>query len=85
MADYEISDHARARMAERGVDPSWVDLVMSQPSRMWPDPSLPDRENRARRIPAFGNRVLRVVVTASEPHRVITAFFDRALINDPDL
>jgi hypothetical protein len=73
-----MTQHARRRIAERGIDVAWIERTVALPMRMGPCPNHPDRTRAWRRIPERGNRVLRVVfVRAGADHRVITATFDR--------
>jgi hypothetical protein len=85
VVDYTLSRHAEQVLAARRIAEEWVELTVRRPTRTEPDKEDPALEHRLRRIPAFGNRVLRVVVTQATPPRVVTAYFDRALRNDPAL
>jgi hypothetical protein len=69
-------------LAARRIEDDWVELTVRRPTRTEPDKEDPALEHRLRRIPAFRNRVLRVVVTEDTPPRVVTAYFDRVLKND---
>lgn len=82
---FTLSKHAHTVMRERSIEEAWVESVVRGPSRCEPDEVDPALEHRLRRIEAFGNRVLRVVVTREEPPHVVTAFFDRSLRGDPSL
>jgi hypothetical protein len=72
-------------MRERNIEEAWVESAVRRPSRREPDAADNALEHRLRRIEAFGNRVLRVVVTWDEPPHVVTAFFDRSFRGDPSL
>jgi hypothetical protein len=53
---------------------------LAAPELVLPDPDDAAVERRFRRIPEFGNRVLRVAVnTAVEPNRVVSVFLDRQM------
>lgn len=70
--------HARHVMAERGVEPEWVERTLAAPEADEPDPADPDLRRAFRSIPERDHRVLRVVYSReAEDFRVITAFFDR--------
>jgi len=72
-------------LEERGIKLDWLDFAMQDPSIVEPDPVDSELEHRLRRIPEFGNRILRVVVKHGDPPLVVTAFFDRSRRNDPRL
>ena len=72
-----LSKHAADEMARRGIVPAYIETVLAQPEWTQADPQ-PGLTRSFRRIPAFGNRYLRVV------HRpdgadvlIITAHWDR--------
>lgn len=76
--DFELSAHAREVMEHRRIEVTWGARVVRSPERMHADRVVPDLEHHLARIPEFGNRVLRVIVsTRFDPPSVITAFFDR--------
>ena len=73
----EYTGHAIQVMAERGILAEWVELAVTEPSLRVPDPNDPALERFFRRIPAHGDRALRVVVdTRVAPWRVVSVFFD---------
>lgn len=76
--EFELSFHARTMLAERSIEEEWLWLALRQP-----DEVIDAGEGKlhyVRSIPAFGNRMLRVIVnTHSSPSRVVTLYFDRAL------
>ena len=77
---YEITKHAKKVMEERGILDDWVERTFSSPELTRPDPKDAQVEQRFRRIPEFGGRILRVVVNkAVEPKRILSVFFDRAM------
>ncbi|MCH8030886.1 MAG: DUF4258 domain-containing protein [Bacteroidetes bacterium] len=85
MNGYTLSRHAEHMLEERGIKLDWLDFAMQDPSIVEPDPVDSELEHRLRRIPEFGNRILRVVVKHGDPPLVVTAFFDRSRRNDPKL
>jgi hypothetical protein len=78
--NYEMTKHARKALEERDVLIEWLERTLSAPELVLPDPDEATVERHYRRIPEFGNRVLRVAVnTAVEPRRVVSVFFDRTM------
>lgn len=76
--NYELTKHARKALEERGIQIEWVEKTLFAPECVLPDPADPTVERYIRRIPEFGERVLRVAMnTAVEPNRVVSVFFDR--------
>ncbi len=84
-AAFTLSKHARTVLQERGIEEGWVEATILRPTRREDDVADPALEHRLCRIEAFGNRVLRVIVTRGEPPHIVTAFFDRSLKGDPSL
>ncbi len=77
---YTLSQHASEVLAERGIRLDWLEQTLDTPQLREPDPDDPQIERRYLRIPAYGDRVLRVVVNVSvEPERVVSVFFDRGM------
>jgi hypothetical protein len=77
--NYELTQHARKVMAERGIALEWMERTLNGPQWELPDPTDPEIRRRFRRIPEFGDRVLRVAVnTTVTPVRVVSVFFDRS-------
>ncbi|OGO05884.1 MAG: hypothetical protein A2Y60_04635 [Chloroflexi bacterium RBG_13_54_9] len=74
----QLTAHAREMLQERGIAMVWVERTLESPSQV---------ENRddgtvhyLSPIPAFGGRILRVVVNPEhDPPQVITVFFDRRM------
>ena len=67
-------------MAERQIAVEWIERTLESPELIVPDPNDPAVERRFRRIPEFGDRVLRVAVNRTvEPQRVVSVFFDRKM------
>lgn len=82
MLKFILSAHAQTVIAERSIDPEWIERVLAKPERIANDESDPVLRHAIGRIPEYGNRVLRVVYNGSvEPVRVVTAYFDRTLRN----
>ena len=77
---YELTRHARDVMRERKIRLEWLEKAFLSPELIEPGESNPLQEKRFRRIPEFGNRVLRVAVnTEFVPVRIVSVFFDRAM------
>jgi Domain of unknown function (DUF4258) len=78
--NYELTKHAQKALEERGIQIEWMERTLSAPECVLPDPADTAVERYFRRIPEFGERVLRVAVnTAVEPNRVVSVFFDRTM------
>ena len=78
--NYELTQHARKVLEERGIQVEWMERTLSAPECVLPDLDDPEVERLFRRIPEFGGRVLRVAVnTAVAPNRVVSVFFDRTM------
>ena len=76
----EYTRHAAHAMAERRIPENWVEAAVTEPSLRTPDPNDPEVERFFRRIPEYGDRVLRVAVnTGVTPWRVVSVFFDRSM------
>ena len=77
---FELTKHAKKVLAEREIPLEWMERTLVEPELRQPDPDDAAVERRFRRIPEFGNRVLRVSInTAVEPNRVVSVFFDRQM------
>lgn len=82
--DYELTQHARHVLHERGIRIEWLERTLTAPERVLPDPSDPSVERRFRAIPECGGRVLRVAVNVTvTPQRVVSVFFDRTQKGKP--
>ena len=80
MRSLEYTRHALYAMAERRIPDEWVELAVTEPALRMGDPNDPDVERFFRPFPAYGGRMLRVVVnTRAVPWRVVSAFFDRSM------
>lgn len=76
--NYEITHHARKVLEERGIPLEWMERAFAEPEQIFPDPEDAQVERRFRRIPEFGDRVLRVAVNVTvDPERIVSVFFDR--------
>ena len=76
----EYTRHAHRVMEERLILVDWVESAVSEPTLRTLDPIDSEVERFFRRIPAHGNRVLRVAVnTRVAPWRVVSVFFDRSM------
>ncbi len=74
----EDTTHFNNMLEERGISRKWVDVTLGNPDK------IEDHEDGTRhylkQIPDYGNRWLRIVANvASEPNKMVTAFFDRRL------
>jgi hypothetical protein len=82
--NYELTQHARQVLAERAIAIEWMERTLDNPQWISPDPGDPKVERYFRRIPEFGDRVLRVAVNTSVvPNRVVSVFFDRTQKGNP--
>ena len=71
------TEHAVLRMAKRAIEPEWSERVLRNPDLRVDDESDPELEHCVAKVPELPNRVLRVIVSKSEPRRVITLYPDR--------
>lgn len=70
--------HARQVMAERELEPEWVERTVHRPEWREADPRDPGVERRFRTVPERENRVLRVACVESHAEvRILSAFLDR--------
>ena len=75
---YELTIRAATVMAEREIDAAWLELALIRPERTEADRFDASLVHALRRIPEYGDRVLRVVYNPSHnPPRVVTMHFDR--------
>jgi hypothetical protein len=81
----EITRHAAERLDRRRIALAWVEETLRCPEWTEADPGDPALMRAFRRIAAMENRVLRVVFSrpGADVYRVITAFFDRDALWDP--
>lgn len=74
---YKLSDHAKQRMRERGIQEEWVARVLKSPYRLLKDQLHPLRMNASGFIYEKGNKVLCVVYDDSvDPWAVVTVYFE---------
>ena len=66
-------------MAKRQLQQEWIEQAIAKPSRIEPDEHDPELEHRLASVPELANRVLRVIVSRSEPRRVVTVHLDRKM------
>ena len=77
--EIHFTDNALQRMAKRAIEPEWVERVIQNPDLRLDDDNDPELEHRLAKVPELANRVLRVIVSKSEPKRVVTLYPDRNL------
>lgn len=80
MIQYRLTQHARLVIAERGINPSWIEHVLEKP--LWTERDRTDNElgHALGRIPGYGDRVLRVIYNdTATPWLIVTAYFDRSM------
>jgi hypothetical protein len=78
--EYELSDHAARRIAERNIERRWIEMTLDEPDRQEPDPIDPSAKHAFKQIAEMDDRVLRVVYnTTATPVRIISAYFDRRM------
>lgn len=77
--EYELTQHAKDVIKERGILMRWVESTIKHPHRTTSTTS-DGLEHRLAVIPDYGGRVLRVIINQRKsPIRVVTAFFDRSM------
>ena len=59
---FEPTKHAQKAVAEREIPLEWIERTLDAPELILLDPNDATVERRFRRIPEFGERVLRVAV-----------------------
>jgi len=74
-----FTDHALGRIAKRQLQRAWVENVVGSPERIEADKNDPELEHRLGIVPELADRVLRVIVSKTEPKRVITVHVDRKM------
>ena len=75
--EIHYTEHALLRMEKRAIKPEWVERVIRNPTSRHDDDNDPELEHRLAKIPELANRVLRVIVSKSEPRRIVTLYPDR--------
>jgi len=77
---YILSARAETIIREREIAHEWLDTTMNTPELLLPHESDPTLYHALRRIPAFGDRILRVIYNATqEPSVIVTVYFDRTM------
>lgn len=66
--------HARQRVAERGISESEVEMVMANPSLVFPSTHRDSRGDREARVAIVNGRRLQVISTKTDPPWVVTVF-----------
>ena len=78
MSEFEISEHARQMLEERGILEAWLRRTVDNPDRV--EVGTDRNYHYIKAIAEHGDRFLRVVVNPYvNPRRVVTLFFDRRL------
>jgi Domain of unknown function (DUF4258) len=75
--EIHYTEHALLRMTKRAIESHWVERVIHNPALRLDDENDPELEHRLAKVPELANRVLRVIVSKSEPRRVVTLYPDR--------
>lgn len=77
---FVLTKHAETIMEVREIQLAWVERALANPENVVPDKVDPNLRHALRRIPEYGDRILRVVYNeTNEPWRVVTVFFDRTM------
>jgi hypothetical protein len=74
-----FTDHALGQIAKRQLQRAWVENVVGRPERIEADKNDPELEHRLGIVPELADRVLRMIVSKTEPKRVITVHVDRKM------
>jgi len=74
-----FTDHALGRIAKRQLRRAWVENVVTSPQLIEADKNDPELEHRLGVVLELADRVLRVIVSKTEPKRVITVHLDRKM------
>lgn len=78
--DYQLTEHAVTTIREREIKAEWIDITLDEPELSLPHENDPTLRYAFRKIPEYGNRVLRVIYNADKnPVVVVTVYFDRAM------
>jgi hypothetical protein len=74
----KFTSHTLHKMAERRIQPEWVERTVDDPEYVRLDPKQPGAVRAFRRIPEFGDRWLRAVfMNRGGAKVVITVMWDR--------
>ncbi len=78
--DFVLSKHAEVSAMEREIREEWIRLALEQPDLREADRREAGVELFYAKIPAYENRVLKVVVNVQvDPWRVMSVYFDRSM------
>ena len=79
---YQLTDHAQTVVSQRRIRPEWLERIIDNPVRIEPHAQDGNLEHRLGVIEEHGGRVLRIIVNkATDPIRVVIAYFDRTMRN----
>lgn len=78
-----LTVHAQHVLEERRIELAWVERVLFNPDQIETHATDADLEHRFGAIEEQRNRVLHIVVSKSDPQRLVTAYFDRARKGTP--
>ena len=67
MLQLAYTEHALQRLAKRQLEQAWVERAVASPARIEPDETDPTLEHRLAVVPELANRVLRVIVSKTDP------------------
>lgn len=74
---FQLTDHARLRMRQRGVEVEWIERALENPDRMERDPNDDQLRRVYKRIHDAGDAVMRVVYNPSRsPVRIVTVLWE---------
>ena len=80
--DFTLSDHARKRLVQRGIDIAWIARTLMQPTVTENDANDPELAHALFSIPERVFRVLRVIYNESnDPVTVVSVYFDDKVKN----
>jgi hypothetical protein len=75
--EFILTDHAKKRIAKRGIDAAWIKDALANPARIELDEIDPALLHVLIPIPERSFRVLRVIYNETlEPVAIVTAYFD---------
>lgn len=75
-----LTKHAQKVIEEREIPLAWVERTFTEPEWTFADPNDPTIQRFFRRIPEFGERILRVAANMTvAPPRVVSVFFNRGM------
>lgn len=79
--EYELTQHAKDVIKERGIQMRWVENAINFPQLIETTRTTTiGLEHHLAVIPDYGNRVLRVIISVrASPVRIVTAYFDRSM------